>query len=49
LLFDGRTTAGWRGYKSKTIPESWKVENGSLLSRREKGQVYGRHHYQRSV
>lgn len=35
LLFDGRTTGGWRGYKSKTVPGSWKVENGSLLSRRQ--------------
>ncbi len=35
LLFDGQSTAGWRGYKSQTVPDSWKVENGSLLSRRE--------------
>jgi hypothetical protein len=41
LLFDGRTTAGWRGYKSKTMPESWRVENGSLLARREKGKSAG--------
>jgi hypothetical protein len=41
LLFDGRSTAGWRGYKSKTVPASWKVENGSLLSRRAEGQSSG--------
>jgi hypothetical protein len=41
LLFDGRSTAGWRGYKSKTVPGSWKVENGSLPSRREKGKSTG--------
>jgi quercetin dioxygenase-like cupin family protein len=41
LLFDGKTTAGWRGYKSQTMPESWRVENGSLLSRREKGKSTG--------
>ena len=35
LLFDGRSTAGWRGFKSTTVPASWKVENGSLLSRRD--------------
>ena len=23
LLFDGQTTAGWRGYKSTTMPASW--------------------------
>ncbi len=37
LLFDGRTTTGWRGYKSTTMPSSWKVENGSLLSRPAEG------------
>ncbi len=41
LLFDGQSTTGWRGYKSKTAPGSWKVENGSLLSRREKGKSFG--------
>jgi hypothetical protein len=41
LLFDGRSTAGWRGYRSNGVPESWKVENGSLLSRREKGVSAG--------
>ncbi|NOR66438.1 MAG: DUF1080 domain-containing protein [Woeseiaceae bacterium] len=40
LLFDGRTTAGWRGYRSKTMPASWKVENGSLLSRPQKGESW---------
>jgi hypothetical protein len=41
LLFDGRTTAGWRGYRSKTMPASWKLENGSLLSRPQKGESRG--------
>jgi hypothetical protein len=41
LLFDGRTTAGWRGYRSDRMPDSWKVENGSLLARREKGKSAG--------
>ena len=41
LLFDGRTTAEWREYKSKAVPDSWKVENGSLLSRREKNKSSG--------
>ena len=30
LLFDGRTTAGWRGYKKKTLPSGWKVVDGAL-------------------
>jgi Domain of Unknown Function (DUF1080) len=37
LLFNGTSLSGWRGYRSKTVPESWKVENGSLLSRRAMG------------
>jgi hypothetical protein len=41
LLFDGQTTEGWRGYRSQTVPASWRVENGSLLSRREAGQSTG--------
>ena len=41
LLFDGRTTAGWRGYRSKTMPASWKVEKGSLLSRPQEGESRG--------
>jgi hypothetical protein len=41
LLFDGRTTTGWRGYRSNTVPQSWKVENGSLLSRPQPGESRG--------
>ncbi|MCA9193865.1 MAG: DUF1080 domain-containing protein [Planctomycetales bacterium] len=41
LLFDGKSTSGWRGYKSDTVPTSWSVENGSLLSRRSAGQSFG--------
>jgi len=41
LLFDGGSTAGWRGYKAKTVPGSWKVENGSLLARRQEGVSAG--------
>lgn len=31
LLFDGRTTTGWRNYNSNTIGPGWKVEGGSLF------------------
>lgn len=31
LLFDGKTTTGWRGYKSQEAPAAWKVENGVLF------------------
>lgn len=30
LLFDGKTTDGWRGYKLPAAPATWIVENGVL-------------------
>jgi Domain of Unknown Function (DUF1080) len=30
LLFDGKTTQGWRNYRKETIGEAWKVEDGCL-------------------
>jgi hypothetical protein len=30
LLFDGRTTNGWRGYNMQGVPGDWEVENGTL-------------------
>lgn len=30
LLFDGRTTEGWRGYKMDRMPAGWKAEDGIL-------------------
>lgn len=30
LLFDGKTTDGWRGYKMKEMPPGWKVIDGIL-------------------
>jgi hypothetical protein len=30
LLFDGKTTDGWRGFKQKTAPASWGVVDGAL-------------------
>jgi hypothetical protein len=29
-LFDGKTTAGWRGYRQQTMPEGWTVVDGTL-------------------
>ena len=41
LLFDGKSLGGWRGYRTQTVPGSWQVENGSLLSRRKAGVSSG--------
>ncbi len=30
LLFDGRSTDGWRGYMMETIPDGWQVLDGEL-------------------
>jgi len=29
-LFDGRTTAGWRGFRTDTVPDGWQVVEGAL-------------------
>ena len=31
LLFDGKSLNGWRGYKTETIGEGWKVQDGALV------------------
>jgi hypothetical protein len=36
LLFDGKTTDGWRNYKKPDISPGWKVENGALTRGTEK-------------
>ncbi len=36
LIFDGKTTDGWRNYKKDTVSNGWKVLDGSL-TRNEKG------------
>ena len=30
LLFDGKTTEGWRGYRKQTLPPGWKAIDGVL-------------------
>jgi hypothetical protein len=30
LLFDGRTTDGWRGYNRPDLPDGWRVVDGAL-------------------
>ncbi len=31
LLFNGRTTEGWHGFRQKGMPEGWAVEGGTLV------------------
>ena len=31
LLFDGKTTKGWRGYKKDKMPPGWTVRDGALI------------------
>ncbi len=40
-LFDGKTTNGWRGFNSDTIPQSWIVEEGTLKSLGLGGDIGG--------
>jgi len=32
LLFDGKTTNGWRGFKMETLPDGWQVMDGNLVT-----------------
>lgn len=38
-LFDGTTTAGWRGYRQKTMPEGWTVVDGALTRAGKGGDI----------
>lgn len=39
LLFDGRTMAGWRGWKKTTVPDGWKVVGGTITRVAEGGDI----------
>ena len=38
-LFDGRTTAGWRGYKRVDMPSGWQVVDGALTRVSRAGDI----------
>jgi len=38
-LFDGKTTAGWRGYHKKEIPAGWKAVDGALTRVGQAGDI----------
>jgi len=39
LLFDGRTTAGWRGFRRQTMPGGWQAVDGALTRAGEAGDI----------
>jgi hypothetical protein len=39
LLFDGVSTAGWRGYRRATMPDGWQVIDGALTRVAESGDI----------
>jgi hypothetical protein len=41
LLFDGKTTDGWRRYGGDDVPETWTVENGELVLQASSGNMDG--------
>ena len=38
-LFDGKTTAGWRGFKQKQLPDGWTVIDGALTRGGKAGDI----------
>jgi len=40
-LFDGTSTAGWRGFNSDSLPAGWILENGTLKSTGKGGDIGG--------
>jgi Domain of Unknown Function (DUF1080) len=45
LLFDGKTTAGWRGFKKDSMPAGWQVVDGSLTRVAPAGDIMTRDKY----
>jgi hypothetical protein len=38
-LFDGKTTAGWRGYRAREMPGGWQVVDGALTRVGQAGDI----------
>ena len=39
LLFDGKTTAGWRGFRQQTMPGGWQAVDGALTRVGQAGDI----------
>ena len=52
LLFDGKTTTGWRNFNSNTLGSGWKVQDGALFldntvsEKEERGDVITHNEYE---
>jgi hypothetical protein len=44
-LFDGKTTTGWRGYKSPDVPAGWAVKDGVLVKEGKSSDLVTRDQY----
>jgi Domain of Unknown Function (DUF1080) len=44
-LFDGKTTAGWRGYKTQDVPAGWAVVDGVLVKEGKSTDLVTRDQY----
>ncbi|HEV8123845.1 MAG TPA: DUF1080 domain-containing protein [Gemmatimonadales bacterium] len=44
-LFDGHTLSAWRGYKSETVPDGWKVVDGIITKTTGTGDIVTREQY----
>src|SRR2546426_2235870 len=45
LLFDGKTTAGWRGFKMDSMASGWQVVNGALTRVAAAGDIVTREQF----
>src|SRR5438876_605205 len=45
LLFDGKTTAGWRGFKMDSMPAGWRVVDGALTRVAAAGDIVTREQF----
>jgi Domain of Unknown Function (DUF1080) len=39
VLFDGKTTAGWRGFRQQTMPDGWQTVDGALTRVGKAGDI----------
>jgi cytochrome c len=46
LLFDGRSTQGWRGYKQSAMPKGWEAIDGALACTNGGGDIVTEDEYQ---